>query len=170
MTADFCDERQKGAAGQQGHISVSGRMGQLVASSVATGNGVVICLCGLDQGWGPWEVHGGEDVGPRPFPLAEGMARCPSPGPVSALGWGHTHLCCACINKPPWPESPAFPWALGREGWTSCKVRGARTGHLESFPRVFRTHCGSQGSESRATSPAWEGRWRSVWCYSALCR
>ena len=44
-------------------------MGQLVASSVATGNGVVICLCGLDQGWGPWEVHGGEDVGPRPFAL-----------------------------------------------------------------------------------------------------
>lgn len=74
-------------------------MGQLVASSVATGNGVVICLCGLDQGWGPWEVHGGEDVGPRPFPLAEGMARCPSPGPVSALGWG-TPTCAvlASIN------------------------------------------------------------------------
>ena len=49
---------------------------------------------------------------PGPLPSAEGVARCPSPGPVSALGWGHTHLCCACINKPPWPESPAFPWAL----------------------------------------------------------
>lgn len=44
-------------------------MGQLVASSVAAGSGVVSCLRGMDQGWGPWEMHGGEDVGPRPFPL-----------------------------------------------------------------------------------------------------
>lgn len=44
------------------------------------------------------------------------------PWPRVCPGLGHTHLFCACINKPPWPESPAFPWALGREGWTSCKV------------------------------------------------
>lgn len=30
-----------------------GQVGQLVASSVATGSGVASCLCGMDQVWGP---------------------------------------------------------------------------------------------------------------------
>lgn len=44
----------------------------------------------------------------------------PSPGPLSAPGWGM--LACAvlsmCINKPPWPESLASPWALGGQAGT----------------------------------------------------
>lgn len=59
---DFCDEGQKGPAGQQGHISVRGQMGQLVASSVATGRGVISCWYGVDQVWGRWEMQG-EDMG-----------------------------------------------------------------------------------------------------------
>ena len=70
MTADFCDERQKGAAGQQGHISVSGRMGQLVASSVATGNGVVIFVMSLWPGSGLGAVGGAWRRGRGPQALS----------------------------------------------------------------------------------------------------
>ena len=64
---------------------------------------------------------------PGPLPSAEGSGKgpLPSPGLVFALGWGHTRLCAVlatCINKPPWPESPASPWALGGVGWASCIV------------------------------------------------
>lgn len=56
-------------------------MGQLVASCVATGSGVVSCLCGTEQVWGPWEMHGGEDMGPQAFSasadsIAVGVAHC----------------------------------------------------------------------------------------------
>lgn len=37
-------------------------MGQLVASSVATGRGVISCWYGVDQVWGRWEMQG-EDMG-----------------------------------------------------------------------------------------------------------
>lgn len=59
---------------------------------------------------------------PGPFLLCRqhcyGGGPLPSSGPLSAPCWGM--LACAvllmCINKPPWPESLASPWALGGAG------------------------------------------------------
>lgn len=138
-------------------------MGQLVTSSVATGSGVVQVWGGLGNAWR--RGHGP----PGPFPLC--WQRCcgggslPFPGLVSAPGWGMP--ACAvlalCINKPPWPESSASPWALGGQVGKLYNHRGAhigmapRTGCPELSLRVFKSCCGRWGSGRRATSPARKG-------------
>lgn len=135
-------------------------MGQLVASFVAIGSGAVSCLCGVDHVWGPWRREEERTWAPRPFPLRRqrrhGGGPLPSPGPLSAPGWGM--LACAvlsmCINKPPWPESLASPWALGGPVGALQDRRGAclagphGTGQLEGSPNLA-AGSGAQQAEPR---------------------
>ena len=74
---------------------MSGRTGQLVASSVATGNGVVICPLAWIRAGGRGRCMEKRTWAPGPFPSAEGVARCPPLAPC--LPWAGGTPTCAVL-------------------------------------------------------------------------
>lgn len=118
----------------------------------------------------------------RPFPLCWqpccGGGLLPSPGPVTAPGWGMPTcvVLAMCINKPPRPESSTSPWALDGQVGKLHNHRGAhmgrspRSGHPELSARVFRILLWVVELRKQSHISSSEGTLEIIWAYPALCR
>ena len=146
-----------------------GQVGQLVASSVATGSSVISCLWAWIRSGAlgdAWRRRGHGPSGPSPLCWQHccGGGLLPSPGPMSAPGWG-TPACAVlamCTNKPPQPESLASPWALGMRVGQSDTWGCPQPGHRELCPSLA-VRFGDQEAEPKETLEV-------IWSHPALCR